>query len=294
VLRGLQEIVDSNNVLVLRNITFSNVKSVNTMAVQVALRALGMDKYNYTTLVASPNEKTYVEKSYDPNDPWVKLMRSSGNSEESVKKMWKIKQNQDKQEVSKSNLVRYDDPVTGKVFYFDSYEDYNLATKNKLNFGREVGTNQKVTYVQSVKTELFTANFNWGYYNEDTKKVVEEFQRKNGLPVDGEVGVNTAKKIIEKVNALNTVSNYSSGIDTLTVKEMQEIEKKVIDQIEKERQNKLSVNDLKQAPTAEQIQKAENDIKQNQTNELNKQDPSLFKADWVISDFDATYEIKTE
>jgi len=286
VLRGLQEIVDLNNVLVLRNITFSNVKSVNTMAVQVALRSLGMDKYNYTTLVASPNEKTYVEKSYDPNDPWVKLMRASGNSEESVKKMWKIKQNQDKQEVSKSNLVRYDDPVTGKVFYFDSYEDYNLATKNKLNFGREVGTNQKVTYVQSVKTELFTANFNWGYYNEDTKKVVEEFQRKNGLPVDGEVGVNTAKKIMEKVNALNAVSNYSSGIDKLTTTEMEEITKKVVDQIQKERENALSVEDLKQKPTAAQIQQAEEDFKKSKTNEFEKQDPNLFKPDIIFSEAD--------
>jgi hypothetical protein len=291
VILKLQNIVDNNYVLT--NLNFANKKLLETMAVQVALRALGMDKYNYTTLVASPNEKTYVEKSYDPNDPWVKLMLL-GNSEESVKKMWKIKQNQDKQEVSKSNLVRYDDPVTGKVFYFDSYEDYNLATKNKLNFGREVGTNQKVTYVQSTKTELFTANFNWGYYNEDTKKMVEEFQRKNNLSVDGEVGVNTAKKLIEKVNALGSVSGYGSGIDKLTAEEMIEIEKTVVEQIQKERENALSVEDLKQKPTAAQIQKAENDIKQNQTNELNKQDPSLFKMDWVISDFDATYEIKTE
>ena len=286
VIDNLQEIVDGGNDLVLRNLTFANVKSVQTIAVQVALRSLGMDKFNYTTLVAEPQQKTYVEKPYDPNDPWVKLMRASGNSEESVKKMWKIKQNQDKQEVSKSNLVRYDDPVTGKVFYFDSMEDYKSATKDKLNFGREVGAYGQVNYIQSTKTELFTANFNWGYYNEDTKKMVEEFQRKNNLPVDGEVGVNTAKKLIEKVKALGSVSGYGSGIDKLTVEEIIEIEKKVVEQIQKERENALSVEDLKQKPTASQIQQAEKDFKNNKTNEFEKQDPNLFKPDIIFSEAD--------
>jgi hypothetical protein len=209
-----------------------------------------------------------------------------GNSEESVKKMWKIKQNQDKQEVSKSNLVRYDDPVTGKVFYFDSYEDYKSATKDKLNFGREVGAYGQVNYIQTTKTELFTANFNWGYYNEDTKKVVEEFQRKNNLSVDGEVGVNTAKKLIEKVNALGSVSGYGSGIDKLTAEEMIEIEKTVVEQIQKERENALSVEDLKQKPTAAQIQQSEEDFKKNKTNEFEKQDPNLFKPDIIFSEAD--------
>jgi peptidoglycan hydrolase-like protein with peptidoglycan-binding domain len=283
VILKLQNIVDNNYVLT--NLNFANKKLLETMAVQVALRALGMDKFNYITLVAEPQQKTYVEKPYDPNDPWVKFMLL-GNSEESVKKMWKIKQNQDKQEVSKSNLVRYDDPVTGKVFYFDSYEDYKSATKDKLNFGREVGAYGQVNYIQTTKTELFTANFNWGYYNEDTKKVVEEFQRKNNLSVDGEVGVNTAKKLIEKVNALGSVSGYGSGIDKLTAEEMIEIEKTVVEQIQKERENALSVEDLKQKPTAAQIQQSEEDFKKNKTNEFEKQDPNLFKPDIIFSEAD--------
>ena len=89
VILKLQTIVDDN--IVLTNLHFANKKLLQTMSVQVALRALGMDKFNYTTLVAEPQQKTYVEKPYDPNDPWVKLMRASGNSEESVKKMWKNK-----------------------------------------------------------------------------------------------------------------------------------------------------------------------------------------------------------
>jgi hypothetical protein len=143
-----------------------------------------------------------------------------------------------------------------------------------------------VNYIQTTKTELFTANFNWGYYNEDTKKVVEEFQRKNNLSVDGEVGVNTAKKLIEKVNALGSVSGYGSGIDKLTAEEMIEIEKTVVEQIQKERENALSVEDLKQKPTAAQIQQAEEDFKKNKTNEFEKQDPNLFKPDIIFSEAD--------
>lgn len=291
VIDSLQNIVDNN--LVLTNLHFANKKLLETMAVQMALRALGMDKYNYTTLVPEPHQKTFVEKPYDPNDPWVKLMKASGNSDEYIKKMWKTKQNQDKQEVSKSNMIRYDDPVTGRVFYFDSMEDYKSATKDKLNFGREVGVYKDVNYIQSVKTELFTANFNWGYYNEDTKKVVEEFQRKNDLTVDGEVGVNTAKKLIEKVNNLNSVSDYA-GIGKLTVEEILEIEKKVVDQLQKERESGINAEDLKQAPTAEQIRKAEEEIKKNATKIMEDADPNLFKKEFVLDDVDKMIDIKTD
>jgi hypothetical protein len=151
-----------------------------------------------------------------------------------------------------------------------------------------------VNYIQSTKTELFTANFNWGYYNEDTKKAVEEFQRKNNLSVDGEVGVNTAKKLIEKVNTLGSVSGYGSGIEKLTEKEILEILKKVEDQIQKEKESGITAEDLKQAPTAAQIQQAEKEIKEDATNKMEGADPNLFKREFVLDDVDKIIDIKTD
>ena len=56
--------------------------------------------------------------------------------------------------------------------------------------------------------------FNWGYYDDATKKSIEDFQNYFKLPVDGTVGQNTLSKLIDVVKGEKCgVLQNKSGIE---------------------------------------------------------------------------------
>jgi murein L,D-transpeptidase YcbB/YkuD len=100
--------------------------------------------------------------------------------------------------------------------------------------------------------------------------VVKDFQNKNGLTVDGEVGVNTAKKLIELIKPLSTVDDKNTKISTLTSEETKKIEDEVKSLIEKENTKPTPTQEqLTQVPTEEQIKKLTEEVEKDKTEEFN-------------------------
>ena len=127
----------------------------------------------------------------------------------------------------------------------------------------------------TVTIKTVTVKFKWGYYDKDTAAVVAEYQNKKGLKIDGECGPNTAKKLIEDINNLSTVSAFDSGIGNLTKEDVKRIEQEVIDQIAKENSSGITKEDLQSAPTEAQLAQLESDIENETINTISKTEENI-------------------
>ena len=129
--------------------------------------------------------------------------------------------------------------------------------------------------ILTVTIKTVTVKFKWGYYDKDTAAVVAEYQNKKGLKIDGECGPNTAKKLIEDINNLSTVSAFDSGIGNLTKEDVKRIEQEVIDQIAKENSSGITKEDLQSAPTEAQLAQVESDIENETINTISKTEENI-------------------
>lgn len=244
----LQNIVDLSNTLVLRTSTFSNTYSLETLAVQLALTSLGYTKFTQITTTYTkvsyfePTEKeTSSVANFDVNDPRLRTAGKYNDYDYSGG-------------IGRARAQTPGLSATGSI-KADTAEYMKLVSKN----------------IPKEEKKVVNVTFKWGYYDSNTQMVVKDFQTKNGLTVDGEVGVNTAKKLIELIKPLSSINDKNTKISTLTEEEIKKIEDEVKSLIEKENTKPTPTQEqLTQVPTEEQIKKLTDDVEKDKTEEFNK------------------------
>jgi hypothetical protein len=111
--------------------------------------------------------------------------------------------------------------------------------------------------------------FKWGYYDNYTKKIVEAYQKKKGLSVDGVCGSNTLEMLLSDVNKMSSIENF--GNLPLDGKALERARKQAIEIIKK---NQESFDNLssKISPRMleEEYQKQKNKVQEDTFKELEK------------------------
>lgn len=243
----LQIIVDASNRLILKTSTFSNTYSLETLAVQLALNALGYTKFTQITT-------TYSKVSYyEPIEKEKSTVSNFDVSDPRLKTAGKYNDYDPTGGIGKARLQTPGLKASGNV-KSDTEAYMQLVSKN----------------VPKEEKKVVNVTFKWGYYDTNTQMVVKDFQTKNGLTVDGEVGVSTAKKLIELIKPLQTIDDKGTNISTLTDEDIKKIEDEVNLLIEKENTKPTPTQEqLTQIPTEEQIKKLTEEVEKNKTEEFN-------------------------
>ena len=107
--------------------------------------------------------------------------------------------------------------------------------------------------------------FRWGFYDYNTEMVVKEFQKKNNLKDDGELGPNTVRKLIEKIKPLSIMFEYDSGLKAIDNEKVIQLGEEVVKVFEPKPGEQTTVTEktLEAPATAEQIK----ETKKNMTKE---------------------------
>jgi len=255
ILPRLKFIENQQNTLILSDENYSNIESLETMSVQIALTALGYTKFTEIKSVIS--KVPYYEPISDK--PEIEFKTNSG-----------------------AGMYNDYDPSGG--IGRARAQTPGLASTGSIKSDKEA--TQKLVYrdVPVEEKKVVDVKFKWGYYDYNTDMVVREFQKKNGLSVDGNVGVNTAKKLWEKVNELSSVSNYGTKVDSYTDKDRERLKQELIKKVgELESQKTPPVNILKQPPTEEQKQKLITEIEKNATDDIDEMNPEEWKEEIPVS-----------
>lgn len=251
VLKRLQNIIDAN--LVLTKGRFESTYSLETVSIQLSLRNLGFTKFTEI-------KNTYTDvKTYKPIKD-----ESPGLSDYEIKKQ----QNYDPSGGIGASRLSSNLPSTGN--WKTDKDEYSKIMKSP----KEV---KKVVDV----------TFKWGYYDYNTAMVVKEFQKKNNLTVDGEVGSNTAKKLIEKVKPLQSIKPFDSGIEKLTKEDILKVERDLVKKIQSENKNPLTEEDLNKKPDFSQTKEVGGDIEKNATNSVENMDPNSWNINIIEEEYDS-------
>jgi peptidoglycan hydrolase-like protein with peptidoglycan-binding domain len=232
VLENLQVIIDGN--IILTKERFESIKSVQTLSVQVSLRNLGFTKFTEI-------KSTYTDvKTYKPIKDEL-----PGLSDYEIKKQ----QNYDPSGGIGATRLSSNLPATG-------------------NWKTDKDKNNKIIKLPEEK-KVVDVTFKWGYYDYNTSMVVKEFQKKNNLTVDGEVGTNTAKKLIEKVKSLQSIKFFDSKIEKLTPEDVKKIDNYVFNYLKSELKNQSTVVDeLNKKPSPTQLNQVEESFKKDLTEKV--------------------------
>jgi hypothetical protein len=256
VLKRLQNIIDGN--LNLTEKRFGSTYSIETISIQLALRNLGFTKFTEI-------KKSYTDiKMYEPLKDEL-----PGLSDYEIKKQ---------QSYDPSGGIGASRMATGLP-----------ATGNKKM--------DKEEYSKMIKTpkeerKIVDVTFKWGYYDYNTSMVVKEFQKKNNLTVDGEVGPNTAKKLVEKVKGLSVINPFDSKINKLSKEDMLKIEEEVVKKIKSENENPLTESDLNVRPDSSAIKQVKDDIDKNLTDEISRKGPEMWNLNIVEDEYDSEHPNK--
>jgi len=154
------------------------------------------------------------------------------------------------------------DAVKNKKKYFAIITD---------NLGRQKGLRLTSSFMEKLFNIKNDGNvdmtFNWGYYDDITKTAIMEYQKSNGLSVDGVAGTNTLKKL--KEDAISYKKKNSKDIPNYNNIEMteEEIEKVRLNTV-KELEELKKMTDKKLLVSEEETQKAFESQKQNTVNEV--------------------------
>ncbi len=253
VLKRLQNIIDAN--LVLTKGRFESTYSLETVSIQLSLRNLGFTKFTEI-------KNTYTDvKTYKPIKD-----ESPGLSDYEIKKQ----QNYDPSGGIGASRLSSNLPSTGN--WKTDKDEYSKIMKSP----KEV---KKVVDV----------TFKWGYYDYNTAMVVKEFQKKNNLTVDGEVGPNTAKKLIEKVKSLQLIKPFDSGIEKLTKEDILKVERDLVKKIQSENKNPLTEEDLNKIPNELQTKELKESLEKNILNSIENMDPKIWNINIIEDEYDSEY-----
>ena len=250
VLKRLQNIIDAN--LNLTKGRFESTYSLETISIQLSLRNLGFTKF------------TEIKNSYTDVKTYKPIKdESPGLSDYEIKKQ----QNYDPSGGIGATRLSSNLPSTGN--WKTDKDEYSKIMKSP----KEV---KKVVDV----------TFKWGYYDYNTSMVVKEFQKKNNLTVDGEVGSNTAKKLIEKVKSLQLIKPFDSGIEKLTKEDILKVEQDVVKKIQSENKNPLTEEDLNKTPNESQIKELKESLEKNILNSIDNMDPKIWNINIIEDEYD--------
>ena len=113
--------------------------------------------------------------------------------------------------------------------------------------------------------------FKWGYYDNYTKKIVEAYQKKKGLSVDGVCGSNTLKMLLSDANKMSSIENF--GNLPLDGKALERARKQAIEIIKKNQETFDNLS-TKVSPRMleEEYQKQKNKVQEDTFKELEKMD----------------------
>jgi len=249
VLNRLKFIEEQQNTLILSDENYSNIESQETLSVQIALRALGYTKF--TEVKTKITKVPYYVPNFENNNIDIKANSGAGKYNDYDPSGGIGRARAQTTGLASTGSIKSDQAATMKLLY----RDEPIEERKDVN-----------------------VNFKWGYYDYNTDMVVREFQKKNGLSVDGSVGVNTAKKLWEKVNGLSSVSDYGTKIQTWTDKDREKLKQELIKKVkELENQKTPPVDLLNQKATEEQIKKLTKEVEQNATDNIENMNPE----DWA-------------
>jgi len=97
-------------------------------------------------------------------------------------------------------------------------------TETLLN-SKPINTNKKYDYGKNIP-------FKWGYYDNQTKEMIKEYQKAKNLTVDGVCGVNTLNRMLVSINNVKKeIPNY--GNVNLSPEEILKIRNKTIEEMNK-------------------------------------------------------------
>jgi peptidoglycan hydrolase-like protein with peptidoglycan-binding domain len=253
VLKRLQNIVDAN--LNFTKDRFGTTYSLEAISIQLSLRNLGFTKFTEI-------KKSYMDvKIYEPVKDEL-----PGLSDYEIRKQ----QNYDPSGGIGQARLSSGLPATG-------------------NWKTDQDEYVKMMKLPKEERKVVDVTFKWGYYDYNTKMVVEEFQKKNNLTVDGEVGPNTAKKLIEKVNGLQSINPFDSKIEKLTKEEVLKVEQDVVKKIQSENKNPLTEEDLNKKPDFSQTKEVKEDLKNNTSNSIENMDPNSWNLNIIVDEYDSAH-----
>jgi len=256
VLKRLQNIVDTN--LNFTKDRFGSTYSLETISIQLALRNLGFTKF------------TEIKKSYTD----VKIYEPVKDEFEGLSKY----------EIQQLNQTPIYDPTGG---IGQARMSSQLPATGNWKSDKEMTA--KMMKLPKEEKKVVDVTFKWGYYDYNTSMVVEEFQKKNNLTVDGEVGPNTAKKLIEKVKGLQSINPFDSKIEKLTKEEILKVEQEVVKKIQSENKNPLTEQDLNKKPDFSQTKEVKEDLEENITNSVENMDPQMWNINIIEDEYDSAH-----
>lgn len=128
-------------------------------------------------------------------DPEKYLNFSSGSVSKSLTK------NNDDENITTTDTTISSEPVTIKKIVNNGDSSETLRKSSKGDGVKEL---QNFLMKNGFDLPKYGADGNFG---SETKSAVEEFQKTNGLRVDGVVGIETAKKILEKMKTVKISEN---------------------------------------------------------------------------------------
>jgi len=255
-LKRLQNIIESN--INLTKDRFGSTYSLEVLCVQLALRNLGFTKF------------TEIKKSYTDVKIYEPIKKElPGLSDYEIRKQ----QNYDPSGGIGAARLSSNLPATG-------------------NWKTDQDEYVKMMKLPKEERKVVDVKFKWGYYDYNTSMVVEDFQKKNNLTVDGEVGPNTTGKLIEKVKGLSKMDPFDSGIEKLELKDILKIEQDIIKRMESENQNPLTEEDLNKKPDLSQIKVTKEDINKNATNDIENMDPGSWNINIIEDEYDSEHPDK--
>ena len=254
-LKRLQNIIDSN--INLTKDRFGSTYSLEVVCVQLALRNLGFTKF--TEIKTKTNIKTYepVKDEF------------GGLTDLQIKSLQLQKRN-----------MSYD--PTGGIGQ-SRMSSQLPATGNMKTDAEQTAIMLKLP----TERKVVDVTFKWGYYDYNTAMVVEDFQKKNNLTVDGKVGTNTTRKLIEQVKGLTKMDAFDSGIEKLEKEDILKVEQDVVNKILSENQNPLTEEDLNKKPDLSQTKVTKEDVDKNATNSIENMDPKRWNVNLVIDEYDS-------
>jgi len=162
----------------------------------------------------------FTEEYWEMVDTWVKISKPEVN-----------------------NYLGYEIPPQNDVPGLTSYDPMGgIGAARKASglpaTGYKSSDKENLTLKQTPvkKTRKTNIEFKWGYYDNNTEKVIKEYQKAKKLKVDGGCGVNTLNRMLVSINNVKKeIPNY--GNVNLSPEEIKNIRNKTIEEMNKLKKN---------------------------------------------------------
>ena len=213
---------------------FGSVSDINVLFIQYVLKALGFTKKINSSFYAGMSTAGIFSFSNAQNISKVQVYEYNAPpmmmSQDAISKL--------PLSANSGKLIKEWNPYNGKPISMPLLDAVKKSKKYFAIITDNLGRQKGIKLTSSFISKLFNfkddgnydMTFRWGYYDKFTKNSVMEYQKTNGLFVDGVVGSDTLKKLKDSAKKLKDIKNYNNV--EMTDEEIEKIKKNTIKQFE--------------------------------------------------------------